>query len=185
MSPERVPLDRAPTSARILDEGTEVWLARELAAREDAAHLRGVEEGAAAARSGAARALDEALAELATARSEAASGLAASAVELATAIARELLRVEVDAGRHDIETMARNALAVADTGRASCVLHLNPADVEALVDVPFRAGTELQADMDVQRGHVRVSTPHGLLVRDLDTAVDGIREHLLEELRGC
>jgi hypothetical protein len=62
------------------------------------------------------------------------------------------------------------------------VVHVNPVDAERLADVPFRAGTELEADPGVPAGSVHVTTPQGLLVRDLDQALGSIREHLLGSL---
>jgi flagellar biosynthesis/type III secretory pathway protein FliH len=183
LSSEHLSTSRPPTSARLVEAGLETWLDAELEARETTAHRRGEEAGRESANATSARALDAAAERLDAARAEAAAGLAGAAVELAVAIARELVLVEVDAGRYDLERLVRDSLAVADVGRAECVVHLNPVDVEALADVRFRSGTRLEPDGEVPRGHVHVSTPHGLLVRDLDSAIESVRERILEELR--
>ena len=44
------------------------------------------------------------------------------------------------------------------------------------------ADPTLELDPNMVRGDVHLSTPRGLLVRDLDSALDTIREQLLEEL---
>jgi hypothetical protein len=41
----------------------------------------------------------------------------------------------------------------------------------------------IEADTEVARGDVHVSTPHGLLVRELSESVASIAERLLAEVR--
>jgi flagellar biosynthesis/type III secretory pathway protein FliH len=130
----------------------------------------------------AAAALDAACARLDQAREEAAASLALHAVQLAVEIAQTLVRAEVSAGRHDLEAIVREALAASGVGRGDCVVHLNPLDAAAVADVRFRAGTRIEADEAVRRGDVQVSTPHGLLVREIPEALRSIHERLLGEL---
>ena len=76
----------------------------------------------------------------------------------------------------------RETLSFSGGARGPCTVHLHPADAGALEGVPFRSGTEIEADPSVPRGSVHVTTPHGLLVRDLDEALRSIGERLLENL---
>jgi flagellar biosynthesis/type III secretory pathway protein FliH len=64
----------------------------------------------------------------------------------------------------------------------SVVVHLCPDDLERLQDVSFRAGTQLVADGELGRGEVHVTTPHGVLVRDIDIALDGVLERIRADL---
>ena len=139
-------------------------------------------EGERAAGARAARALELAAARLDAAREEAQAALARNAVALAVEIARTLVRKELMAGTHNIESMVREALAASGAGRGPCTVHLNPADIAQLQDVRFRAGTELEPDEAVARGDVHVETPHGLLVRENAEALRSIHERLLGEL---
>lgn len=139
-------------------------------------------EGERAASARAARALELAAARLDAAREEAQAALARNAVALAVEIARTLVRKELMAGTHNIESMVREALAASGAGRGPCTVHLNPADIAQLQDVRFRAGTELEPDEAVARGDVHVETPHGLLVRENAEALRSIHERLLGEL---
>jgi len=171
---------RAPSEARVAEGDLEAALERLLAARTTAAHEAGLREGEESVRATIAGSVDAALGRLDEAREEALTHLNHTAVALAVEIARQLLRVELPAGRYDLEGIVREALSFSGTGRGRCVVHLHPADAGALQGVPFRAGTEIEADSSVPRGSVHVTTPHGLLVRDLDEALRAIGERLLE-----
>ncbi|MFT5048653.1 MAG: flagellar biosynthesis/type III secretory pathway protein FliH [Chlamydiales bacterium] len=105
------------------------------------------------------------------------------AIQLAVGIAREILRTELGAGNYDVEAIVRNALAVAATGRSACVIHLHPDDLESCDPSRFRSNTRFEADPDIARGDVHVTTPQGLLVRDVDAALTRVREELLEAAR--
>lgn len=102
------------------------------------------------------------------------------AVRLSLEIARHLLRSELQAGRYDLERIVRETLHASGVGRGSCVVHLNPADVEKLAHVAFRSGTKIEADPEVSCGDVHVSNEHGLLVRDIDECLESIGERLRE-----
>lgn len=173
---------RPPSEARLAAGDLQAALERMLAAREAAAFEAGRREGEASMRASIVGAVDEAVARLDTSREEALTHLNHTAVGLAVEIARQLLRVELPTGRYDLEGIVREALSFSGAGRGRCVVHLHPADAGALEGVPFRAGTEIEADPSVSRGSVHVTTPHGLLVRDLDEALRAIGERLLENL---
>ena len=186
----RVVLARAPSGVRVC-AGSGAELAAALSAivdgalreRAETAHREGLAAGDAAALEAAAGALHEAGARLDAAREEACSELARTAVQLAVEIARCLVHAEIETGRYDLEQMVRETLAVSGTGRGHCTIHLNPTDAEALAGHTFRAGTEIEADVEVPRGHVHVSTPQGLLVRDPEEALVTIAERIFGELR--
>jgi flagellar biosynthesis/type III secretory pathway protein FliH len=97
-----------------------------------------------------------------------------TAAELALEIARTLLRTELARGNYDLERLVRETLGEASVGRSPCVVHLHPADHARLADLRFRSGTRLEPDEGVSRGDVHVETPPGLLVRDVDGALDAI-----------
>jgi len=172
--PQRLALPAAPRSVTLCRGGAgSFWEKRIAQARA---------EGERAASTRAARALELAAARLDAAREEAEAALARNAVALAVEIARTLVRKELVAGTHNIESMVREALAASGAGRGPCTVHLNPADIAQLQDVRLRAGTELEPDDAVARGDVHVETPHGLLVRENAEALRAIHERLLGEL---
>ena len=185
MSPERaksalfVELRAAPSAARIAsDDSLDAWIAR----RIEFAHAAGVERGERRVRENSALALDTACERLDAAREQAAEQLAATTAQLAVEIARQLLRTEIAAGRYDLERIVRETLAFADVGRGRCVVHVNPLDAAELAVARFRSGTTIEADEAVARGDVHVTTPGGLLVREIDAALRDIGERLRGDL---
>jgi flagellar biosynthesis/type III secretory pathway protein FliH len=173
----------SPASVRVVDGTPEYAFEEIVRARIDAATARGAELGAAEAIASAAGALALASDRLESVVEKARHDVGASAVQLALEIARHLLKAEVEAGRYDLEGVVREALEASGVGRASCTVHLNPKDLLRLEGVPFRVGTELVGDIAVPVGDVHVTAPDGLLVRDLDRAVETIGERILGELR--
>ncbi len=180
MSSERiaVPDDARVTGARCLASGAETVRAALRARELDLVR----EQGLRAAREELGAALDRAVERLAAFEDEARASLARTAVELALEIARLLLRTEIGRGNHDLERIVRDALSEAAVGRGPCVVHLNPADHARLSGVRFRSGTRLAPDEGVSPGDVHVETPLGLLVRDLDGALESIERRLHEAL---
>ncbi len=173
-----VSLAAAPTQARLAPGTLDDAVAR----RIEAARQEGVAIGRTQDRARAAQALDAACERLDRAREQASGFLSRNAVDLAVEIARTLVRSEIDAGRHNLEAMVREALGASGVGRGACVVHLHPLDAAELADVKFRAGTTLESDESVLRGDVHVSTPQGLLVREMHDALRSIRERLLAEV---
>ena len=139
-------------------------------------------EGERHGRAGAAQALERAAERVRASEDEARAALARTAAELALEIARTLLRTEIAGGRYDLEAIVRETLREAAVGRSPCVVHLNPADHARLSEVSFRSGTRLEPDQGVPRGDVHVETSLGLLVRDIDGALETIGKRLREEL---
>ncbi len=180
MSSERIRLhSRQPVSgARLVASGA----GDPAAASLEGARAEGREQGLREARESAAAALDLAVQELSAAEEESRAALARTAAELALEIARVLLRRELPRGNYDLERIVRDVLSEAAVGRGACVVHLNPADHERLDGVRFRSGTRLAPDEGVSAGDVHVETPLGLLVRDLDAALEAIGGRLREEL---
>lgn len=185
MSPEpatgALRLSERPVAVRIVRGDALAMLAESTRAQVAAARAQGVAEGEARAIAGAARALEAAVEAFAAAAVEREQALARDAIELALVVARRILRKEVDAGRYDLERIVRETLAASGAGRGACVVHLHPDDLAALQGVPFRAGTELQADHEVARGEVHVTTARGTIVRDIDAALASIATRLAEE----
>jgi flagellar biosynthesis/type III secretory pathway protein FliH len=173
LSRERLALDSPLVEARLLAHGE---AARELLL----AHARA--EGERLAREGAAACLDAAVERLAALAEETRAALARTATELALEIARTLLRTEIARGNYDLERLVRETLDQASVGRSACVVHLHPADHARLADVRFRSSTRLEPDEGVARGEVQVETSLGLLVRDLDGALESIGKLLREDL---
>lgn len=163
---------------RTLQEIADERLRQQLAAAFEA----GRAEGLAAQLESGREALEGAAARLDAARQEAEDGLPQHVVELSVAIASELLAVELHEGNYDMERLVRGALASSGVGRGSCTVHVSQADAERLASVSFRAGTTIEADSSLTPGDIHVTTPRGLLVREMEPALDAIREQLLEEL---
>ena len=173
MSREELVLDSPVAEARLLAHGDAV---RELLL------ARARAEGERAARAAAGTCLDVAVERLIAFEEEARLSLARTAAELALEIARTLLRTELARGSYDLERIVRETLSEASVGRSACVVHLHPADHARLADVRFRSGTRLEPDEGVARGDVHVETSLGLLVRDLDGALESIGKRLQEDL---
>ncbi len=176
-APLTVRLPATPAAARVVD-GALVAACAQAAARGRAA---GLVEGEARALAGAAGRLDAAVERFLETSEAAARGVAEDAANLAVAIAREILRVELDAGRYDLERIVREALQASGAGRSACVVHLHPDDLQRLQGVAFRSGTRLEADPEIARGDVHISTSRGTLIRDVDAALAAVAERLKEE----
>lgn len=126
--------------------------------------------------------LERAVADLDAQREQALARLAQDAATLAVEIARELTRSEIRASRHDIERIVREALAASGVGRGEALVHVHPSDAARLADVPFRANTRIEADPALRAGDVHVTCAQGVLVREIDEALGGLRERLRQEL---
>lgn len=175
-------LERAPQRVRLF-AGSEVELRQAWhGSAHDEAFERGRRAGAEELRAELGASLDAALAQIETLRESAVARLAQDAADLAVEIARELVRCETRAQRHDIERIVRETLAASGVGRGACVVHLHPKDAQRMERVHFRARTQIEPDPAVAEGDVHVTTPQGLLVRDLEHALDTIGERIRQEL---
>ena len=178
----KVSLHLEPVAVHVREGDLDALAQEHADQRVTAAHERGFEAGLAAGAESGANALGQALIRLEAASERAQEALPSLVVELAVEVAGTLLQLRVDAGEYDLERIVRGALADSGVGRGNCVVHLHPDDHARLKDTLFRAGTTLELDPNMVRGDVHLSTPRGLLVRDLDSALETIREQLLEEL---
>jgi flagellar biosynthesis/type III secretory pathway protein FliH len=179
----RIELGAAPSAVQLRQGSADAFVRARQAAGLDALRAAEREEGARAALEGPALLLEQAAQDLVDALEEARGECARQAVELALGIARQIVGSELAAGQHDIERVVRETLARSGVGRGACVVHLHPSDLERLRHVVFRAGTRLEADEDVGRGSVHVTTPKGLLVHDVEACLDAVAERLRGELR--
>ncbi len=161
-----------PSEARVLDGDLSSYALARREARES--QLR--KEGFDSAAQTAAHALELAGDKLIGCRDD----LEASAVMLAMDIAQELLRVELGKGNYDITKIVREVLASHSGSTGSTILHVNPEDAASLADVPFRSGTQIQADPSIRRGDVRLQTDQGMMVREMDECLKSIRNKLIE-----
>ena len=175
-------LARPPTGVRVVDGTSEAYVARVQRSTLDDAYARGLAEGERRALERGASALDAAAERLDEARTKAQPELAATAIDLAIEIARAVVRCEIEAGHHGIEKIVRETLATSGVGRGACVVHVHPTDAERLKPIPFRTGTVIEADPEVAPGDVHVTTPHGVLVRDVDDVLAAVRDRLQAEL---
>lgn len=146
------------------------------------AYAAGRADGLAAQLEAGREALEAAAARLDAARLEAEENLPSHVVELSVAIASELIAVELRAGNYDMERLVRGALASSGVGRGVCTVHVSRTDAERLAATSFRSGTTIEADPSLTPGDIHITTPRGLLVREIEPSVDAIREQLLEEL---
>lgn len=174
MSRERLALQAAPSGARLLAHGSAAVQQHLLE------HAR--QEGERVGREAASQLLDQFVQALEAREEGLRAALGRTAIELAVEIARTLLRHEIPAGRYDLERIVRETLHEAGVGRGACVVHLNPGDHARLSEVRFRSGTRLEPDEGVARGDVHVETSLGLLVRDVNGALESIAGRLQEEL---
>jgi flagellar biosynthesis/type III secretory pathway protein FliH len=166
----------SPTSAHLLPSNLQQYALQRRTQRED--QLRS--EGFASANQSAANVLETASDSLDAARGELQGSLVETAVQLALEIAGSLVRKELAAGNYDIASIVRSVLASTTCSSKKMVLRVNPEDADALADVRFRSGTEVQADPTVRRGDIQLETDQGLLVRNIDECLVSIRENLQE-----
>ncbi len=181
MSRNDVLLPKAPGGFRLVEQSLDTWIDDRIAAAEAVAHAAGYAEAMA----GAAGAFEEAARRLDADREEAVEALSAFATRFACEISRHLLRQNIKDQGHDINAMVRATLAEAGVGRGKCVVHVNPSDAETLKDAPFRSGTTIEADGSIPPGSVQVSTPRGLLVRDVDDCIRHAADRIYSDLRGA
>ena len=177
--PLRLVLDGEPCSARV----TSASLVELEGARRATAEERLRAEGFAEAQRTAASALEQAAAALDEERKGLIEAVAENAALLAVEIAQQLLRKSLAEGDYDITAIVREALASAGCTTGTTLVRVHPTDADALAEVPFRAGTQVQADPSVRRGDVMVETDQGVLVREIDGCVATIRGKLEEALR--
>jgi len=175
LSPENLTLPRRPKAVRLFPGDLDAFFAVEL----ERAEARGRAEALA----GTGKLMDQAAARLDAARAEAEAELSSFATRFAEEVARQILHIELDKGTHAIETMVRETLGRSGMGRGSCVVHVHPSDAAALGAVTFRSGTTIEADSGVARGSVQISTPQGLLVRDVDLCIRHAAERIHEHMR--
>ncbi len=171
----------SPGGARILPGTLEQYAVQRRANREE--RLRS--EGYDSATQSAAQALDSAAQTLEDLRAELHSSVVETSIQLALEIAGELIHKEVSQGNHDMTAIVRQALTSASNSSRRAVLHVNPKDAEALAEIPFRSGTEVESDPAVRQGDVQLDTDQGLLVRNMDECLSSIRENLREAFRAC
>ena len=182
MGPPSVSLHAVPNGVRVaagsLDELAQHAQEQRLAAAHDLGRAEGREE----LRATSCALVERVCAALDAARERALDEVTSGSVELAVEIARQLLKLHVQAGDYDLERIVRGALDDSGVGRGRCIVHVSLDDMELLDGVTFRAETSVEPDPDLARGEIHVTTPRGLLVRDLESALESIREQLLEDL---
>ena len=181
-SVHQIGLHRAPSDAQVQPYRLAQLDQRIREADRSAAYERGVRDGLQQAQAQAAGALEAAVERLDEARELALDQLTSAAVELSVEIARQLVQVELRAGHYDLERIVRMSLAHSGLGRGSAIVQVNPGDAERLAQVTFRAGTEIVPNNALDAGDVHVESPNGLLVREVETALESIREQLLEDI---
>jgi len=172
----------APKGAAITPERVEDCLERSHGAELEAARAKGYAQGHAEALEGAGVAISKAAEALEADREECLAEVTRVSVELGLGIARRLVRAELAADRHDIEAIVRDVLSATSDGRTTTRIHVSPRDAERLSDVTFRAATEVISDESVSTGSVRVETPQGVLVRDIDERMRAVADRLTREV---
>ncbi len=181
-SPEPIGLRRVPVAAHVRAEpGAEALDAFHSGHREQS-FLRGLEQGRAEVRAELAQQIENLASSLITDAQRNLIELAESSTRIGIAVARELLKLEVVAAGHDIESMVRDALSQLRSGRDVCEVTLHPDDFERLREVRFGSSVTLGDDAAVRRGDVVVTSPQGRLVRSLDESLEAIGEALRAEL---
>ncbi|MDP6370395.1 MAG: FliH/SctL family protein [Planctomycetota bacterium] len=150
-----------------------------LAAAREAGRLAGIEEAHGASASLIHTACDQ----LQAAQAQSIGQLSSDSVSLALEIVRQLVRVQLDEQRHDLEAMVRETLAQSQVGRGACLVNVSKADAALLAEVPFRAATRIEVDPDMCSGDVHVTTPDGTLVREIEPLLENLAQRLAKDLR--
>ncbi|MDF1799702.1 MAG: FliH/SctL family protein [Planctomycetota bacterium] len=179
MSRNPILLPTPPTGIRLVERDLSGWFQDQVADQCAAARA----EGYAEAMAGAAGALEEAAARIDVEREEAVNAISGFATRFACEVAKHLLRISIQDQAHDIESMVRATLAEAGVGRGKCVVHLNPQDAATLAAVKFRSGTEVESDPSVPHGSVQITTPRGLLVRDVEDCIRHAADRIYGDMR--
>jgi flagellar assembly protein FliH len=167
---------RTPETAAAANAEAAAKAAAALQARLQAAHADGYANGYARAEADLAAHVQEARAQLLAlieqTRTQAQvldADVAAQVIELSTALARQIVRAELDARPHAIADVVHEGLAMISETVTRVTLHLHPEDA-ALV------GSEIQKyddrvhfveDITLERGGCRFQTTHG----DIDATV--------------
>ncbi|MFT4539853.1 MAG: flagellar biosynthesis/type III secretory pathway protein FliH [Planctomycetota bacterium] len=178
----KVPITRRPTGASLSRLSLAGVSDACIGERCERARQKGREEATQELSGGLGQAFERAAERLDEARETAETEVSRFAVQLSVEIAGMLTRREVDAGNYDIERIVREAMAASGIGRAPCTIHLAPSDVEKIESSAFRTGTTIEADPNLAVGDVQLSTPQGLLVRELDSCLGSIRDALLGDI---
>ncbi len=139
-------------------------------------------EGHTEAIEGLGLTLSNAVEALESQRESCIADVASAAVELGLGIARSLVRSELANGQHDIEAIVREVLSATADSRTTTVIRVSESDALRLNEVTFRAATEVLADESVSTGSVRVETPQGVLVRDIDESLRAINTRLTAQV---
>lgn len=177
-----VRISTRPIAARVVEGDLDSYRDQRVEAREREAYERGLAAGRAELVESGAEALVAALNQIEERTAQNDQLLARHAIELGVEIARSIIRVRIEADEYDLEQVVRGALADSGVGRGEITVHLHPEDFKALEAGSFRSETHLAVDPALPRGDVHLSTPRGLLVRDVEGALSSVREQLLEEL---
>lgn len=99
--------------------------------------------------------------------------------ELALAVAERIVGREIEAGRYGIAERIEEALQLA-RDRSDAVVHVNPVDLQTLLEGGMPEGCEFVADPEVQRGDVVVETPGGRIVSAVQEQIEAVRRGLFE-----
>ena len=182
MGSPNVSLHSAPNGVRVATRSLDELAEQAQEERVAAAHDLGRAKGQAQARATTCALVERVCAALDAARERALDEVSSGSVELAVEIARQLLKLHIQAGDYDLERIVRGALDDSGVGRGRCIVHVSPDDLDLLDGVVFRAETSIEPDPDLARGEIHVTTPRGMLVRDIESALESIREQLLEDL---
>jgi flagellar assembly protein FliH len=111
----------------------------------------------------------------------------AGAVHVATAIARRLVRRELEQHPEITLTLVHEALELA-AGSSQLRIHLHPDDYKALggqvemltKELAGLAETQLVADAEIARGGCRIDTRFGTIDQQLDAQLERIAEELTQ-----
>ncbi len=128
------------------------------------------------------KALESAAAQLNQARTQLVAEAEEQLLELAIGLASKAMMQEIQAGRHQIEPLLKEALLRVG-GRQDVVVYLHPEDLaQCLVadgHLPELANVKLQADEVVHRGQCLVETSQGAMISSytdrLEDLADAVR----------
>jgi flagellar biosynthesis/type III secretory pathway protein FliH len=130
----------------------------------------------------AAHALRSAAAELEASKRQLTAEMEAAALDLALQIARRIVHAEIDAARHDIEAVVRQAVKQLPHAGAK-VVHLHPADFQRASQSISDEDDMLRlvADPQIAPGHCLVESEVGSVEHDPDEALDTIEKQLKDD----
>ncbi len=136
-------------------------------------------------------AMQQTATELRSKHEERIAELQRAAVEFGVIIASQVIRKQMEIGEFPIETRLREIISQLSESEP-VTIRLNPADLKLLSDrldgeplASDRSDLKVQADSNLSRGECQVDSREGMLLSDVTTEIQDMREELLRRVKNA